>query len=386
MLADTDVSSVVTAAQSGAQWGYRLLALQFLLIPVLYAAQELAARLGLATGRGCARLIEETYGAPIAWLGAGALGVSCFAALVTQIAGLAGIGLLLGAPRAATVAAAIAFILAIVWTRSYQSVERIAIALGLFELAFIVVAWQSAPDRGQMLSEMASPPIANGSFLLLIAANIGACVMPWTLFYQQSAVIDKRLGPRDVWRVRFDTAAGAVLCQLITAAILIAAAATLRRPDGDGIVDIGEIARALTKALGPLVGTVVFALGLTGSAIVATIVICLALAWTLSDLGDNSSGRQRPSEAPWFAPAFSGALAVGGLVVVLYPNIIRLAIGAALVNAILLPLILLFLFELARRKLPPELRLGRFEAPIVGCLFLLTGGLSLACGIAGLLV
>jgi hypothetical protein len=69
---------------------------------------------------------------------------------------------------------------------------------------------------------------------------------------------------------------------------------------------------------------------------------------------------------------------------VLYPDIIRLAIGAALVNAILLPLILLFLFGLARRKLPPGLRLGRFEAPIVGCLFLLTGGLSLACGIAGL--
>jgi Mn2+/Fe2+ NRAMP family transporter len=380
MLADTDVSSVVTAAQSGAQWGYRLLALQFLLIPALYVAQELAARLGVGTGRGCARLIAETYGAPPAWLSVAALGVSCFAALVTQIAGLADVGLLFGLPRGATTAAAVAFILAMVWTRSYQSVERVAIGLGLFELAFLVVAWRSAPDSGQMLAEMTAPPLANPSFLTLVAANIGACVMPWTLFYQQSAVVDKRLEARDLGRMRLDTLGGAVLCQVITAAILIAAAATLRHPETEGI---GGIARALTNSLGPLVGKTVFALGLSGSAMVATIVICLALAWTIGEMLGASAAR--PSEMPGFAPAFSCALALGGLVVAFYPDSIRLAIGAALINAVLLPLILLFLFGLARRRLVGALRMGSLESTIVGGLFLLAGGLSLACGVAGFL-
>ena len=36
MLADTDAGNVVTAAQSGAQWGFRLLPLLILLIPMLY--------------------------------------------------------------------------------------------------------------------------------------------------------------------------------------------------------------------------------------------------------------------------------------------------------------------------------------------------------------
>ena len=36
MLADTDAGSIITAAQSGAQWGYRLLLLQLVLIPILY--------------------------------------------------------------------------------------------------------------------------------------------------------------------------------------------------------------------------------------------------------------------------------------------------------------------------------------------------------------
>ena len=52
MLADSDVGSVITAGQSGVQWGYRLLGLQFLLIPFLYIVQELTVRLGIFTGRG----------------------------------------------------------------------------------------------------------------------------------------------------------------------------------------------------------------------------------------------------------------------------------------------------------------------------------------------
>ena len=41
MLADTDAGSVITAAQSGAQWGYKLLMMQLLLVPILYIVQEL---------------------------------------------------------------------------------------------------------------------------------------------------------------------------------------------------------------------------------------------------------------------------------------------------------------------------------------------------------
>jgi len=62
MLADTDVGSIVTAAQSGVQWGYRLLGLQLLLIPVLYVVQELTVRLGIFTGRGHGELIREKFG------------------------------------------------------------------------------------------------------------------------------------------------------------------------------------------------------------------------------------------------------------------------------------------------------------------------------------
>jgi Mn2+/Fe2+ NRAMP family transporter len=68
MLADTDAGNVVTAAQSGAQWGYRLLPLLLGLIPVLYMVQELTLRLGIFTGGGYGELVRRRFGAGRAWV------------------------------------------------------------------------------------------------------------------------------------------------------------------------------------------------------------------------------------------------------------------------------------------------------------------------------
>ena len=40
MLADTDAGNVVTAAQAGAQWRYRLLPLLIVLMPMLYMCRN----------------------------------------------------------------------------------------------------------------------------------------------------------------------------------------------------------------------------------------------------------------------------------------------------------------------------------------------------------
>jgi hypothetical protein len=70
MLADTDVGSIITAGQSGVEWGYKLLIPQFILMPVLYIVQELTVRLGIFTGRGHGELIREAFGPVWAWVSA----------------------------------------------------------------------------------------------------------------------------------------------------------------------------------------------------------------------------------------------------------------------------------------------------------------------------
>src|ERR1700723_1858860 len=91
MLADSDVGSIVTAGQSGVQWGYRLLLLQVILIPVLYIAQELTLRLRGFPGRGHGERVREVFGPGCPCLSAAALGVAMIGALLTEFSGVAGI-------------------------------------------------------------------------------------------------------------------------------------------------------------------------------------------------------------------------------------------------------------------------------------------------------
>ncbi len=65
-----------------------------------------------------------------------------------------------------------ALLLVVVLTGSYRRVERVAIALGLFELAFFIVAWRAHPDGAQLAAGMVDVPLRDHNYLYLVAANI----------------------------------------------------------------------------------------------------------------------------------------------------------------------------------------------------------------------
>ncbi|HUH84671.1 MAG TPA: divalent metal cation transporter [Stellaceae bacterium] len=385
MLADTDVGSIITAAQSGVEWGYALLALQFVLIPVLYVVQELTVRLGIFTGKGHGELIRDTFGKSWAWLSVAGLAIAAIGALLTEFSGVAGVGELFGVPRGESLAVAATFLLAVVWTGSYRRVERLAIGLGLFELVFLWMAYRAAPLGGDVLAGLAHAPIGNRAYLYLVAANVGAVIMPWMIFYQQSAIADKRLGADDYNAARGDTAVGAVATQLVMAAILVTTAATIGRAKlGASLNTISEVSNAITPFLGATGGRVVFGLGTIGAAMVASIVVSLAAAWGFGEVtGHKHSLEHHPAEAPWFYGVYTAAVLGGALAVALAPDLVALNIGVEVMNALLLPLVLGFLVLLAVRALPPAHRLrGAYLWVVIG-ISALTSGLGVYCGISG---
>jgi len=385
MLADTDVGSIITAGQSGVQWGYRLLLLQLVLMPILYIVQELTVRLGIFTGKGHGELIREVFGKRWAWMSVAGLGVATAGALITELSGVAGVGELFGVPRTASLALAACFLLVVVWTGSYRRVERIAIALGLFEFAFFWVAYASHPRGSELADGLMHMPLGNNDYLYLVAANIGAVIMPWMIFYQQSAIADKKLRPENYRDARWDTAIGAVITQLVMAAILVAAAATVGKANANASLNtIGDVANALTPFLGPEVGRLVFGLGTIGAAMVAAIVVSLSAAWAFGEVaGYKHSLEHHPSEAPWLYGVFTAIVVGGAVVVALVPNLVSLNIGVEVMNALMLPLVLGFLILLAIRALPEEHRLRGLYRWVVIAVSALTAGLGVYGGISG---
>ena len=140
-----------------------------------------------------------------------------------------------------------AALLAVVSTGSYRRVERAAIVIGLFELAFFFVAWAARPDLAELAPQSVHVPVLDANYEYLVAANIGAVIMPWMIFYQQSAIADKKLNAAHYTAARWDTAIGAVVTQLVMAAVLIAAAASIRpHAPQASLSTVGQMSQAMT--------------------------------------------------------------------------------------------------------------------------------------------
>jgi Mn2+/Fe2+ NRAMP family transporter len=385
MLADTDVGSIITAGQSGVQFGYKLLGQQLILVPILYMVQELTVRLGIFTGRGHGELIRDTFGRFWAWVSAAGLAVATIGALLTEFSGVAGIGELYGIPRALSLTLAAAALLSVVLTGSYRRVERAAIAVGLFELAFFYVAWAAHPSVTAMAHGAIDIPWRNPDYLYLSAANIGAVIMPWMVFYQQSAIADKKLRPEHYGAAKLDTAVGALLTQLVMAAVLIACAATIGAHNSHAsLTTVGEMSQALTPFMGQATGRLVFSLGVLGAGLVAAIVASLALAWGVGEVaGYKRSLELRPLQARWFYGVYAACVVAGAALVAVWPNLVSLNVGVQVMNALLLPLVLGFLIALAIFSLPPDRALRGWYMWVVIVVSALTTALGVFGGLQG---
>ena len=386
MLADTDAGNVVAAAQAGAQWGYRLLPLVLLLIPMLYLVQELTARLGVYTGRGHAELIRERYGLGWALVAVAGLAAAAIGSLVTEFTGVAGIGEMFGLTRSVTLPLAVAVLLAIVGAGAYRRVERAAILIGLFELAFFAVAWVARPKLGQIAVDALSFPIGDRQFLYMTAAIIGATFNPWMIFYQQSATVDKQLRPADLGHARADTAIGAILTQLLTGAVLIAGAAVFAYGLEPARLDsVGAISAALTPALGVVAGRVVFGAGVLGASMVAAIVASLALAWGVGEIaGYKRTLELHPLAGGWFAVVYTVCVLGAAFAVWISADLVWLNIAAQVLNAFLMPLVVGFLVALAAKALPEAHRLRGPRLAITVGVCAVVSALGMLGGIAGL--
>jgi Mn2+/Fe2+ NRAMP family transporter len=237
-----------------------------------------------------------------------------------------------------------------------------------------------------MLQGMAHLPLGNREYLFLLASNVGAVIMPWMVFYQQSAVVDKGLDVSHIKPARLDTAIGAFVTQAIMAAILIVTAATIGTKNPDASLNtIQQIADALVPFLGSFWGKMIFALGLLGAAWVAAIVVSLTAAWGLGEVtGYKRSLANHPFEAPWFYGVYVASLLVGAAIVLSGVNLVSLAVAVNVMNALLLPVVLGFLYLLARRALPEQWRLKGAYACLAGLVVLFATGLGVYAGIRGL--
>lgn len=349
--ADTEAGSITTAATSGAQFGYTLILLQVLLIVPLFVVQEMTARLGVVTGKGHARLIREHYGLGWAWVSLSTVLITNIAALVTEFAGIAGAALIFNLPPGPIVILAALLLCVVILTASYKRAEVFAFALCLMELLFIPAAFAAHPQAHEVVMKglFGHQPLGDYNYLLLIASNIGAVIMPWMIFYQQSATVDKGLKLKDLIFARLDTAIGAVATQIIMIAIIVTTAATLFVKHIP-VTDAAHAALALVPLVGRFAG-VTFGAALIGASMLGAFVVSLATAWAFGEAFGWRCSLNDGLRAKRFTALYVGCviLAAG---FVLIPNLplISMTVYVEAFNGFVLPIVLTFLLFLVNDK------------------------------------
>jgi len=361
-LSDDDPAGITTYSILGADYGYRLLWVLALSTVALIVFHEVAARMGVVTGKGLMCLVRERYGRRATHLALAALLLANLGTICAEFAGVAAGMQVLGGPSAyISVPLAAAAVSVLVLRGSFGRVEHVLLALSAIFVAYVISGLLSHPDWGAAARGLVVPDMPlTRTAVLAVVATVGTTLAPWGLAFIQSYAVDKRLTVDDLRYERIDVVSGAVLTGIIGMFVVIACAATLYA-HGRHINDAADAAQALR----PLAGNAaqaLFGIGLVGAGLLAAAVVPLSTAYSVAEaFGRPADLNDGFREAPLFYGAY-GASVMLAVTLVLIPGapLIPILFLSQALNAVLLLAILPFLRALARDPaVMGEHRLGR---------------------------
>jgi Mn2+/Fe2+ NRAMP family transporter len=302
-LGENDAPSMLSYAATGARFGIGFF-LPFVVLTFLmgFVVQEMTVRLGAVTHRGHAELIFDRFGRFWGLFAMGDLVLGNFLTLVTEFIGVrAGLGFF-GIRPSIAVGGALVIVVAAITTGRYWTWERITLGLAIFNTLFIPAALLAHPDWPAVGHALLTwTPLPTGShyeILVLVLADIGATVTPWMLFFQQSAVVDKGLQPRDINAGRFDTFLGVLLASICAIATILATTPLFHHGINAADFEGAQFAEALRPWIGHT-GAALFALGIFEAGIVAAIAISTSSAYAFGEVFQTGHSLNRPLREAW---------------------------------------------------------------------------------------
>jgi Mn2+/Fe2+ NRAMP family transporter len=287
MIADVDIPSIIAALQAGASFGYRMIFILLILIFPLFLVQYAAGSLGIASCLGLGAAIRRFYGKRAAMMAAIPMGVTDFLEYVAEYAGIA-IGLsLLGIPVLLGILSAYMIHTVVVIGKRYRQAEII-----LIPLSFLVVAVIAASalvfhiDIKEFLSVGLSPlqPYGEPSFDYLLAANVGAVIMPWMLYFHSGADCRREKQAKDLKNERIETLLGATVSEIL---MIIVVVAGIRLSGGTNLINVEELSKVL-PFFGPY-ASLIMGMSFLFAGFLALITISLGSAWGVLEATGQTS-------------------------------------------------------------------------------------------------
>jgi len=249
---------------------------------------------------------------------------------------------------------------------TYRSYARYLKYLTLTLLSYFAVAILVHQDWGEVLKNTLIPHfIFSEAFFLSLMAILGTNISPYLFFWQageevEEAVADGKLRAmgrgipkvtkKDIFVLKQDTVIGMLFSNIMVFFICLAVAGTLGR---SGLVSVTTSEEA-AQALRPLVGswaTILFAIGIIGSGLLAVPVLSGSASYAISEsFGWREGFYLKFNKAHGFYGVITIATLVGLLVNFLSIPPFQMLVYAAVINGLLAPPLLIFILLIANNK------------------------------------
>ena len=369
--ADDDPSGIGTYSANGAQFGYVLLWLVPICIPLMIAVQEMCGRMAAITGQGLASVIKQNYPK---WLLFSCVSLLVFANVFNVFADLnvmaASTKMLFGLPFSLGLLLFTAILVASQILIPYRIYSRVLKWLCISLLGYVVVAFMPGVKNNwtEMSKSLFVPhfDLKTGT-ILAIVAFLGTTISPYLFFWQAGETVEDEITDRnadepghrtrpvterEIRNIRADTTIGMVASQLVALFIVIAAAGTLHASGHTNIETAQDAAKAL-QPLGPYAYWI-FSLCMIGTGLLAIPTLAGSVAYSVAETFSWKYGLYRRFDrARGFYLTIAAVVVVGcifNFIGVISP-IKALVYSAALNGIVAPPLVIVLIMICNNRKI-----------------------------------
>jgi Mn2+/Fe2+ NRAMP family transporter len=235
---------------------------------------------------------------------------------------------------------------------NYRLTQNLMLLVSLFYLAYIISAFKAGPDWGLALSNLIYPhgvkwtPDYLRSYLLIGMGVLGTTITPWGQFFISSFAGDKKMEKDTLRYSQIETYWGAFLTDFFSFFMIVATAATLFVHNIP--LTSGEQAAEAIRPFAGNLASQLFAIGILNAAFMGMNIVSLSTAYAFSEFfGLSGSLDSEFKKSRSFYILFLIQLIIACAIVMLpVVNLFTLAIATQTLNAMILPLVFIYLIRL----------------------------------------
>lgn len=369
---DDDPSGLTTYAQSGAQFGSKILWLAPWTLPLMISVQEMAGRIGLMTQGGLTQALLRKLPRYLVYFMVSSLVIANTINIGADIAGMAeSVQMTTGLPF---VWGAIILSIGMLCLQIYLPYRRYVNVLkwctvSLF--SYLVAAFIIKMNWSQIAWHTLIPNIqpASSDFWYLLTAILGTTISPYLLFWQASQEIEEKrvrdehqgrvgysISRCEISNMREETFIGMFFSNMVMFFVIAVTAAVLHSKGGQ-INSMVDAAQALRPLAGDMAAWL-FGFGIIGTGLMSVPVLAGASAYAVAELfGWRQGLNLQWHEARKFYAVIAASTVIGLFLNGLGINAVDFLIWSAIINGCVTPIIILGMICVAN----DGMMLGKFK-------------------------